>query len=308
MDVLRPQTWDDYIGQDRMKAELAIRIDSAIMEERPLDHVLLAGGPGAGKTSFAEMIAARLDEAFMVVTMPINQSALIRLVENFEGVVLFDEIHRCSVKEQEALLPLLEFGYVADNAGRKHKAEWLTIIGATTEKQKLIAPLVDRFEIKPEYEDYSDEQMTHIAVSMARKANQDISLEVAEKFGKAAAGTPRRVRQFILGYRDLANSMGEAPTAEAVLDLCQTEWDGLTTSHIRYLETLKTLGSTKGVDVIVSLLRQPKPLVMEWERLLIERGLIELGDRGRALTEAGSRRIGGVGTRSKRRKVAAHTG
>lgn len=304
VDTLRPTVWDDYIGQDRMKRELDIRIQSAVADERPLDHVLLAGGPGAGKTSLAMIIAERLDEAFMSVTMPLTKPALVRLVHNFEGVVLFDEIHRCSTKEQELLLPLLEFGYVADN-GRNHKAEWLTIVGATTEKGKLIGPLLDRFEIVPEYEDYTDEQMAQIAVSMARKADLDIPDEVADVFGKAASGTPRRVRQFILGYRDLRNATGEDPTAEDVLDLCQTHWDGLTTNHIKYLETLKTLGGSKGVDIIVSLLRQPKPLVLEWERLLIEKGFIEHGERGRALTEAGGVRIGGASVKSKRRKDAA---
>lgn len=307
VDHLRPTEWDDYIGQDRMKAELAVRIDSAIADERPLDHVLLAGGPGAGKTSLAEMIAVRLDEAFHIVTMPINQTALIRLVHDFEGVVLFDEIHRCSTKEQESLLPLLEFGYVSDTKGTKHKAEWLTIIGATTERQKLIEPLVDRFEIKPEYEDYSDEQMAQIAASMAEKAGFVLPEDMAVEFGQAAAGTPRRVRQFILGYRDLCNTRDSVPSTRDVLDLCQTEWDGLTTNHIRYMETLKHLGGTKGVDVIVSLLRQPRPLVMEWERLLIQRGLIEFGEKGRALTDLGHDRIGSVAVRSRRRKVATHS-
>ncbi len=304
VDHLRPTIWEEYLGQERIKTELDIRIQSALHDERPLDNVLLAGPPGAGKTSLAQIIAARLGETFEVITMPIGKRDLIKLVHSFEGVVLFDEIHRCSVKEQEALLPLLEFGYVADGANR-HLAEWLTIVGATTEKQKLIEPLIDRFEIKPDYDDYTDEQMARIALSMGAKADLDIGDDVADTFGKAAAGTPRRVRAFILGYRDLRNATGEDPTAEEVLDLCQTEWDGLTTMHMRYLETLKTLGACRGLDTIVSLMRQPKPMVVEWERLLIERGFIQFGDRGRVLTEAGNQRIGGTVVKSPRRKEAA---
>ncbi len=303
MDNLRPKQWDDYVGQDRMKRELEIRIDSAIKDDRPLDHILLSGPPGAGKTCLAEIIAEKLGEPIEIVTMPIGLKALIRLVQNFSGIVLFDEIHRCSPKEQEVLLPLLEFGYVSDASGRKIKNEWLTVVGATTEKQKLIEPLVDRFEIKPEYDDYTDEEMTRIVMSMATKANLTIDEETAATFGKAAAGTPRRARQFILGYRDLQNSTGEVPTGDEVLDLCQTSWDGLTTNHVRYLETLYALGGSKGVDVLVSLMRQPKPLVIELERLLIQRGLIVFGERGRELTQVGQKRIG-VNTNRKPRRAA----
>lgn len=303
VDTLRPDTWESYIGQDRIKHELEIRINSAIKDTRPLDHILLAGPPGAGKTSLAQIIASKLGEVFQVVSMPINERALIRLVQNFEGVVLFDEIHRCSKKEQEMLLPLLEFGYVTDSSSRQIKSEWLTVIGATTEKHMLIGPLIDRFEIKPDYDEYSDDEMMEIALSMGRKADLDIPEDTARVFGQAAAGTPRRARQFILGFRDLLNSNGEDPTAEAVLDLCQTEWDGLTTSHIRYLETLHLLGGAKGIDVIVSLLRQPKPLVLEWERLLIQKGLIAFGERGRELTQVGQSRIGGKAVRSPRREA-----
>jgi Holliday junction resolvasome RuvABC ATP-dependent DNA helicase subunit len=87
-----------------------------------------------------------------------------------------------------------------------------------------------------------------------------------------------------------------------VLDLCQTEWDGLTTNHVRYLETLHLLGGAKGIDIVVSLLRQPKPLVLEWERLLIQKGLIVFGERGRELTQAGQDRIGNKTIKSPRRK------
>ncbi len=299
---MRPQEWSEYIGQDRIKNELDIRIKSAIKEERPLDHVLLAGPPGAGKTSLADIIARQLGECFRVITWPITQKALIRLVQGYEGVLLLDEIHRGTDREREMLLPLLEFGYVSDTSGRQIETEWMTIIGATTEKHLLKGPLIDRFEIKPEYADYTDEEITLIAKSMGRKAGLDIPEDVAVVFGQAATGTPRRARQFILGYRDLLNSTGEPPTAEEVLHLCQTEWDGLTTSHIRYLETLALLGGAKGIDIVVALLRQPKPLVLEWEHLLIQKGFIVLGERGRELTQKGQDRIGTKVVKSQRRK------
>lgn len=298
VDELRPAVWSDYIGQERLKSELDVRVQSAIVDERPLDHVLLYGPAGAGKTSLATIIAERLGEEFMSVTMPIPPKALIRIITSFSGILLMDELHRASTREQETLLPLLEFGYVQDSSGRRIEANWLTVVGATTEKRDLITPLIDRFEIAPDFDEYTDEEMGKIVAGMASKAHLSMATETAQVLGKAAAGIPRRARKFVLAYRDLLNGLQSRgverpPTHEEILDLCRTTTDGLTRLHLKYLETLHALGGTKGLTVLSSLLHEPPVILNDIERLLITKGLIVYGDKGRELTQAGVQRVKG---------------
>lgn len=310
MDDLRPTDWHEYIGQERLKRELDIRISSAIKDERPLDHVLLCGPPGAGKTSLGEIVSYQLGEPLEIVTMPITLRTLIQLVTNFSGVLVMDEIHRCSDSQQEVLLPLLEFGYVQDTSGRKADAEWLTVVGTTTEKAQLIDPLIDRFTIQPEYDAYTDEELALIVQSMAVKGGIVMSETTSLALGVAAAGTPRRARKFVLAYRDLANTLDREPTSDEVLDLCRTETDGLTSAHVKYIETLHALGGAKGLNVLCSLLRRKASELQEMERLLVEKGYLQFGDRGRELTKAGTIRARVAGgheptvRRSPRKEVA----
>lgn len=308
MDTLRPETWDDYIGQTRLKNELEIRIDSALVENRSLDPVLLVGPPGAGKTALADIIAYKLDEGCEILTMPVKIQVLIQLIQEYSGVILFDEIHRCSAKEQETLLPLLEFGYLQTTNGVRVYAEDVTIIGATTEPDKLIEPLVDRFPIRPEWERYTDAEMALITLGMASKAGVPMATEHAEAFGVAASGTPRRARQFVIGFRDLLNSQGHPPSVEQVLHLCRTFADGLTSKHVRYVETLYALGGTRGMNVISSLMRESTQTIQELERLLVEKGYVTFGPTGRMLTTKGMARAReergeGSGRRRGREKV-----
>lgn len=290
MDTLRPQSWDEYIGQKRVKRELGIRIDAALQEDRALDPILLMAPPGVGKTSLAGMIAERAEEALIILTMPVTTKYLVSVMLDWEGAVLFDEIHRCSTKEQETLLPLLEFGYIQDGH-RRIDSHFHAIIGATTERQKLIEPLIDRFPVRPDFDEYTDDEMAKIVQGMARKLDIDMSFDVARSFGVAATGTPRKARQFVQAYRDLRVTMEGNPSVDDVLNLCRTTSDGLTLRHIRYMETLKALGGTKGIEVLSNLLRESTSELKEIERLLVDKGYLSYGERGRELTSEGMRRI-----------------
>lgn len=292
VDALRPTALADYIGQARLKRDLfEIRIPAAKAERRPLDHVLLCATPGAGKTTLAALIAAALELPFESLTMPVSLKTLCRTIQRFDGVLLLDEIHRCSTSQQEQLLTLLLEGYLQTNTGQQIDAGWLTIVGATTERWKLIEPLIERFPIAPTWADYTEDELTQITLMMARKAHQEMTEEVAMLLGRAAAGTPRRARQFVLAYRDLACSLERTPTAAECTELCETESDGLSLAHVKYLEILDALGGAKGLKVLCSLLRMNEATVTELERLLINKEFIIFGDAGRQLTKAGFARV-----------------
>lgn len=289
MDHLRPTTWDDYIGQRKLKDKLGVHVKAAANEYRMPEHILLGAPAGYGKTTLASIIANELEEQLEVVTMPITANALMKVVRSFEGVLLLDEIHRASKSQQEDLLPLLEFGEVQTSANRRVEAGELLIIGATTEPWSLEEPLLDRFGIVPQFEDYTSEDMEAILRGMCNKADVEISNELISELAPAAAGTPRRCRKFALAARDL-HAIGEDLDAERIFNLCDVEPDGLSAQHIRYMETLEALGGSKGLKVISSLMRVSEKQIQKLERDLIKRGYVEIHN-ARELTREGYNRL-----------------
>lgn len=290
-DILRARRLDEYVGQRKLKERLGIHIRAAIAQERMLDHVLLTGSPGYGKTSLAQIIADELGDEFAAITMPMKPAALASFLRQWRGgVLLIDEIHRASDSQQEDLLSLLEDGVFRTSNGRKIVVPHLTVVGATTEPENIIPPLYDRFVIKPTFEEYTDGDMGCIVVSMGNKVDIDFDAETAVRLGQAAGGTPRNARHLVLAARDLATS-GEMPTVEDILQLCGTEPDGLTVEHLKYLETLSDLGGQGGLNVLSSMLRLHQRILMELERLLVHHGLILFGTTGRELTQKGFNRI-----------------
>lgn len=291
IDTLRPTSWDEYIGQEDLKRKLSIHIEAAKRSVRMPEHMLLMAGPGYGKTSLVDIIANELSEPLEVVTMPITTSALIAIVRSFEGILFLDEIHRASKSQLEDLLPLLEFGKVQTPGFRQVEAGNLTVIGATTEPHLVIAPLKDRFPIIPHFAEYSEAEMSQILRGMCAKMHIDICEETARPLAQAAMGTPRRCRQFALALRDLRDSgLSSSPSAEDVLDLCGVEHDGLSMDHMRYMETLASLGGAKGLRVIASLMRYNEAAILDLERTLMERGLVQIGSM-RELTRLGYERL-----------------
>lgn len=290
-DQLRAHSWDEFMGQSALKERLATHIQAASTQDRMLDHVLLAGPPGFGKTSLAQIITQETGDAFAAVTMPMKPLALAAMLRQFGGgVLLLDEIHRAPHSQQEDLLSLLEAGQLRLPNGRYIEVEFLTIIGATTEPEKVIPPLYDRFPIKPVFEPYSDEDMGKIVASMARKVSLNLDPEFSVALGRATGGIPRNARQLVLGARDvLAN--GRSLTLEAVLQLCGVEADGLTDQHLRYLRTLSDLQGQAGLAILASMLRLHPSTLQGLERLLLERQLLTYGSNGRELTSAGFARV-----------------
>lgn len=295
-DTLRPTAQADFVGQKKLLGRLNVGVRAARAEDRPLDHVLLCGPAGFGKTTMARIIANELGDPLESATMPLTERALTQIVLRHHGVLLLDEIHRASTRQQEMLLPLLEGGYVVDNRGRKTVNNWLTVVGATTEPQKIIPPLYDRFAIKPRFEPYTTTEMGRIVKGMAKMADVTMSARTCEALGLAAGGTPRNARMLVLAARDLWFTLGRLPRPKEILELTGVEPDGLTDHHRAYLEALDTLGGEAGLKLIATAVRLPEPVCVDLERLLRELGYIKYGDRGRSLTAEGVRRVTGTYT------------
>lgn len=286
-DPFRPSTWDEFIGQDALKSELAIRIAAAKAQGRPLPHILLHTVAGAGKTSLAHVIASELEEPLICVTCPITLKALTKIILSHNGCLLLDEVHRAGTRGQEDLLPLVLDGKLELPNGRSIEAEWLTIIAATTEPQKLIKPLVDRFDVAPPFDEYTDVHLGLIVQNMAAKVEVPMTAETAAALGKAALGVPRHARRFVMAYRDLLVGASEPPSAEDVLVFCRVADDGLSFHHQRLLQTLFDLGGTAGLRVLGNLLRLNEAVIEDLEQPLVKAGLLEYTERGRSLTRDG---------------------
>lgn len=281
--AIRPRTWDDYIGQDAMRERLRLHANAALSDNRRMDHVLLIGPPGAGKTTLAEVIAHSMRTAFKSYVWPLDFDVLQQVVGQFTGVVLFDEIHRGGMNKQEKLLPLIEDDYLQlPNGVRLSAGNRITFIGATTEPDKVIAPLYDRFPIKPAFDDYTDEEMALIVKRMAKILNADATPEMLIALGRATGGVPRNAESFVVTLRDM-QTQGLHPTADSVLRMCRVTPEGLTVDHIEYLATLKAMGGTAGLRTLATHLRLPEPFVRELERLLVKQGKVQYGERGRVL-------------------------
>jgi Holliday junction DNA helicase RuvB len=295
-DPLRARNWGEFIGQEEMKKRLEIHVEGARKNGRMLSHVLFTGPPGFGKTTLANIIAARLGDDIISFTWPVKITVLAKLFRTWGGgVLLLDEIHRGSKTQKEELLSVLLDGKINLPNGRVVTCPPLTVIGATTEPENVIPPLYDRFKIKPTFVPYTDEEMARIMAIMARKLEVALTDDTCLALGRAAGGVPRNLTGFAFAAEDL-HTAGLKPTAEAIMDLCDVDPTGLTARHIQYLECLHALDGKAGLSVLSAMLRLHPNVIQGLERLLIEQGLLIYGDRGRELTDVGYRRLDGPTT------------
>ena len=288
---LAPRTWDTYIGQEKVKERLQIAIQGSLDRFEPMKHVLILGRAGTGKTSLAEIVANELGADLMALTMTPNfkMHFLYKKILGFEGGVIFlDEIHCLTNKNQHYLLDVLEKNKMTYDSGKvEYITSPITFIAATTEQDKLIKPLYDRFPIRHTLEDYSELEMAKIVERMALQLGIIPTKESCLALGRASAGIPRQARRLVFAAQDL----GDISNIDLILDNCGITPEGLTEDHIAYMKALFELGGKAGIANIANHSSRPKEIVQDLEQLLVKKDYVDITPGGRELSYTGMKAL-----------------
>lgn len=300
--ALRPVTLEEYVGQPVVKQQLEIFIEAARRRAEPLDHTLVFGPPGLGKTTLAHIIANEMKVDLKTTSGPVLEKAgdLAALLTNLEsGDVLFiDEIHRLSPVVEEILYPALE-DYQLDivigegPAARSIKLDLppFTLVGATTRAGLLTSPLRDRFGIVQRLEFYSVEDLASIVRRASNILNVKIDEQGAQEIACRARGTPRIANRLLRRVRDYAEVKGDGSitqqTADAALNMLNVDQSGFDHQDRRLLLTLmeKFDGGPVGVDSLAAALSEERGTIEDvLEPYLIQQGYLMRTSRGRMAT------------------------
>ncbi|HFB39048.1 MAG TPA: Holliday junction branch migration DNA helicase RuvB [Oceanithermus sp.] len=309
--LLRPRSLDEYVGQTRLKKKLRVYLEAARERGEPLDHLLLSGPPGLGKTTLAHVIAYELGVNIRVTSGPAIEKPgdLAAILTNSleEGDILFiDEIHRLSRTAEEHLYPAMEEFKIDLVLGQGPAARTLrlelprfTLIGATTRPGLLSGPLRSRFGIHEQLEFYTPEELAEGVMRDARILGVAIEPEAARVIGERSRGTMRIAKRLFRRVRDFAQVAGEAvitaQRAEAALDELGLDRLGLDAKDRRYLETLlvKFAGGPAGLETLATALAEdPQTLEEVVEPYLIQTGLVKRTPRGRVATRRAFEHLG----------------
>jgi Holliday junction DNA helicase RuvB len=307
---LRPGTLGEYVGQDKVRAQLEIFIQAARGRSEALDHVLLFGPPGLGKTTLAHIIAREMGVNLRQTSGPVLERPgdLAALLTNLEprDVLFIDEIHRLAPVVEEILYPALE-DYQLDimigegPAARSIKLDLppFTLVGATTRAGLLTSPLRDRFGIVQRLDFYARDELRQIVLRAAGILGLPIDEEGATSLAQRSRGTPRIANRLLRRVRDFAEVKAagriDAAVAQSALDLLEVDLEGFDLLDRRFLTTVieRFSGGPVGIDSLAATLGEERDTLEDVvEPFLIQQGFLVRSARGRIATPAAWRHFG----------------
>lgn len=307
---IRPESLDEYVGQDKIKHNLKVFIEAAKMRDEPLDHVLLYGPPGLGKTTLAHIIANELGSNLKTATGPAIEKSgdLAAILSTLEpGDVLFiDEIHRIPSFVEEILYSAMEDFTINVVIGTEGKSRSIkidlppfTLVGATTRAGDLSSPLRDRFGIVNKLEYYTDEELASIVKRTSQVLNMKINDDAAMELAKRSRKTPRIANRLFKRVRDFALVEGDGlinlDITLNALDRLNVDTYGLDMIDVEYLKALinKFNGGPVGVETISTAIGEEISTIEDVvEPFLLQEGFIKRTRSGRVATEKSYKHLG----------------
>ncbi|PWB78222.1 MAG: Holliday junction branch migration DNA helicase RuvB [Candidatus Methylomirabilota bacterium] len=299
---LRPKVWDDYIGQEKVKANLRVFVQGAKARGEALDHLLFYGPPGLGKTSLAFMIASEMGVSIRVTSGPVveRQKDLAAILSNLreQDILFIDEIHRLNPLVEETLYPAMEdyrldliIGQGPSAQSYRLKLPRFTLIGATTRAGLLASPLLNRFGVVQRLDFYDETDLFRIIMRSTKILDVSIMEDGAREIARRSRGTPRVANRLLRRVRDFAQVLGDGvitrEVAQTALERLEVDAAGFDEMDRRILSTIidKFGGGPVGIETLAVAVGEEKDTIEDvYEPFLIQQGFLDRTPRGRTVT------------------------